>query len=78
MKLSAMTPAPYHLTDLARRYPAAWYSQDPAAVASLFSPVASFRVNDTVKTSMAGIARVSPWLADLEHHRFFTPRGLSG
>jgi uncharacterized protein (TIGR02246 family) len=34
------------LRDFARRYTAAWCSQDPAQVASLFSPDGSLKVND--------------------------------
>jgi hypothetical protein len=41
-----MPPATAHLRDFARRYTAAWCGHDPAAVASFFSPIASFRVND--------------------------------
>ena len=41
------TPAPNHLRDLARRYTAAWCSQDPATVAAFFSANGSLRVNDS-------------------------------
>ena len=40
-----MTHAPDRLTDLARRYTAAWCSHDPANVAAFFSPNGSLRVN---------------------------------
>jgi alanine dehydrogenase len=40
-----MTLVPDHLRDLAQRYTAAWCSQDPASVATLFSPNGSRRVN---------------------------------
>jgi hypothetical protein len=35
-----------HLRDFARRYTAAWCSQDPVQVASFFSPNGSLKVND--------------------------------
>jgi uncharacterized protein (TIGR02246 family) len=39
-----MDPVP--LNDLARRYTAAWCSQDPARVAECYSPEGSLKVND--------------------------------
>jgi predicted ester cyclase len=41
-----MTAALENLPDFARRYTAAWCSQDPASVAAFFSPNGSLRVND--------------------------------
>ena len=40
------TPAPAAIHDFARRYTAAWCSQDAASVAAFFSPSGSLRVND--------------------------------
>jgi predicted ester cyclase len=40
------TPAPATIHDFARRYTAAWCSQDAASVAAFFSPSGSLRVND--------------------------------
>jgi uncharacterized protein (TIGR02246 family) len=37
---------PAQLRDLAKRYTAAWCSQDPARVAAFYSPQGSLRVND--------------------------------
>ena len=37
-----------HIRDLARRYTAAWCSQDPANVAAFFAPEGSLCVNDGV------------------------------
>jgi uncharacterized protein (TIGR02246 family) len=42
----AVTLDPTRLRDFARRYTAAWCSQDPAQVASFFSPDGSLKVND--------------------------------
>jgi predicted ester cyclase len=39
-------PSPTRLHEFARRYTAAWCSQDPASVAAFFSPNGSLRVND--------------------------------
>jgi uncharacterized protein (TIGR02246 family) len=36
---------PAHLRDLAKRYTAAWCSQDPSSVAAFYSPQGSLRVN---------------------------------
>lgn len=41
-----MTHPPDHVKDLAERYTAAWCSQDPASVATFFSPNGSLRVNN--------------------------------
>jgi hypothetical protein len=38
-------PAPASLLDLARRYTAAWCSQNPASVAAFYSPDGSLRIN---------------------------------
>jgi uncharacterized protein (TIGR02246 family) len=40
-----MIPEPAQLRDFARRYTAAWCSQDPARVAAFFSPQGSLSVN---------------------------------
>jgi predicted ester cyclase len=49
------------LHDFAQRYTAAWCSQDPARVASFFSPNGSLRVNDSSpavgRTAISQIAR---------------------
>ena len=49
------------LRDLATRYTAAWCSQDPARVASFFSPDGSLKVNDSApavgRTAIADVAR---------------------
>lgn len=39
-------PDPLAVRDLATRYTAAWCSQDPARVASFFSPGGSLKIND--------------------------------
>ena len=41
-----MTPEPDRLLDLARRYTAAWCSQDPARVAGHYSSGGSLTIND--------------------------------
>src|SRR5947209_20513766 len=41
-----MTPESDQLLDLARRYTAAWCSQDPASVAAHYSPKGSLTIND--------------------------------
>src|SRR2546422_5960643 len=41
-----MTPEPDLPVDLARRYTAAWCSQDPASVAEHYSPEGSLTIND--------------------------------
>lgn len=41
-----MSRAPAQLQDFARRYTAAWCSQDPASVAGLYSPYGSLTIND--------------------------------
>jgi hypothetical protein len=41
-----MTPDPDQLLAFARRYAAAWCSQDPASVAEHFSPEGSLAIND--------------------------------
>ena len=49
------------LRDLATRYTAAWCSQDPARVASFFSPDGSLKVNDSApavgRAAIADVAR---------------------
>ena len=40
-----MTPLPEYLRDFARRYTAAWCSQDPASVAAFFAPGGSLTIN---------------------------------
>jgi predicted ester cyclase len=40
-----MTPDPDRLLDFARRYTAAWCSQDPASVAGHFAPEGSLTIN---------------------------------
>ena len=40
-----MTPDPDHLLDLARRYTAAWCSQDPSSVAEHYAPEGSLTIN---------------------------------
>ena len=41
-----MTPDPDQLHEFARRYAAAWCSQDPASVAEHYSPQGSLTIND--------------------------------
>lgn len=41
-----MTPDPAELRDFARRYAAAWCSQDPRSVAEHYSPEGSLIIND--------------------------------
>jgi predicted ester cyclase len=41
-----MITEPARLRDFAMRYTAAWCSQDPASVASFYSPDGSLRIND--------------------------------
>lgn len=41
-----MSSDPAHLSEFARRYTAAWCSQDPASVAGHFSPRGSLTIND--------------------------------
>jgi len=41
-----MTPDPDRLLDFARRYTAAWCSQDPASVAEHYAPEGSLTIND--------------------------------
>src|SRR5271168_4986537 len=41
-----MMHAPDQLQDLARRYTAAWCGREPGAVAALYAPGGSLRVND--------------------------------
>ena len=41
-----MTPDPDQLLDFARRYTAAWCSQDPASVAEHYAPEGSLTIND--------------------------------
>ena len=43
-----MTAVTDQIRDLARRYTAAWCSQDPAQVAAFFSALGSLRVNDGI------------------------------
>jgi uncharacterized protein (TIGR02246 family) len=43
-----MRPALSVVEDFARRYTAAWCSQDPASVAAFFAPDGSLRVNDAL------------------------------
>jgi uncharacterized protein (TIGR02246 family) len=40
-----MTPDPDHLRDFARRYTAAWCSQDPSSVAEHYAPEGSLTIN---------------------------------
>jgi hypothetical protein len=40
-----MTPDPDQLRDFARRYTAAWCSQDPASVAEHYAPDGSLTIN---------------------------------
>jgi len=42
-----MTPDPDQLQDLARRYTAAWCSQDPGSVAAHYTPDGSLTINDS-------------------------------
>ncbi len=41
-----MVPGPEYMQDFASRYTMAWCSQDPARVASFFSPDGSLKIND--------------------------------
>ncbi len=41
-----MTPDPDQLREFARRYAAAWCSQDPVSVAEHYSPEGSLTIND--------------------------------
>lgn len=49
-----MTGITDQIRDLARRYTAAWCSQDPAQVAASFSPEGSLRVNDGIPAAGRG------------------------
>ena len=50
----------HSLQDLAKRYTAAWSSQNPVSVAAFFSPNGSLSVNDaTPAVGRAAIARVA-------------------
>jgi alanine dehydrogenase len=55
-----MTPAPANLLDFARRYTAAWCSQNPASVAAFYSPDGSLSVNGARavgRGAITGVAR---------------------
>lgn len=55
-----MTMDSSQLLDFAKRYTAAWSSQDPARVASFFSPAGSLRVNDSAPAiGHAAIAEIA-------------------
>jgi hypothetical protein len=51
-----------NLQDLARRYAAAWCSQEPASVAAFFAPGGSLRVNDDAPAvGRKAITEVARW-----------------
>ena len=53
-------PGPDGLNDFARRYTAAWCSQDPKSVAGFFAPTGSLRVNDAAPARAARPSRAAP------------------
>jgi nuclear transport factor 2 (NTF2) superfamily protein len=61
------------LRDFARRYTAAWCSQDPASVAAFFAPDGSLRVNDAApavgRESITQVAR--GFMSDFPNLRVF-------